>query len=496
MRSPAVASRPVIPPIGHATRSLHLRHASAMAAPCCARRNYSELMADFDLAIIGGGINGAGIARDAAGRGLRVLLVEQNDLASGTSSDSTKLIHGGLRYLEARRLPPGARGADRARGAAAHGAAYRPGRCASCCRTTPALRPAWMLRLGLFIYDHLGGREHPARHRARSTSPMMRSACRSSAAFRHGFVYSDCWVDDARLVVLNALDAAERGAVDPHPHALRRAPSARTRTGGSCSMRAGAARVVTARALVNAAGPWVGEVAETVLRCRPPRRVRLVKGSHIVVRAAVRARPRLYLPERRRPRRVRDPLRARLHADRHDRRGFQRRPRQRRPRARPRSPISAAPRALFPHAGRAGARGACLRGRAPALRRRRAPAPKDLTRDYRLDLDARAGAGAAAHRLWRQDHDLPQARRGGARAGSRRTFRARRAWTAMRPLPGGDFPHRRRRGADRARARGLWPFLTEAHARRLVRAYGTRIDRILGEARRRSTISASASAPT
>ena len=168
-------------------------------------------MADFDLAIIGGGINGTGIARDAAGRGLSVLLLEQNDLASGTSSKSTKLIHGGLRYLEfcAFRL---VREALIEREVLIRLAPHLTRPLRFVLPHHSGLRPAWMLRLGLFLYDHLGGREIlpgtevvDLSHHAVG-EPLKRK-------FRQAFVYSDGWVDDARLVVLNAVDAAERGAV-------------------------------------------------------------------------------------------------------------------------------------------------------------------------------------------------------------------------------------------------------------------------------------------
>jgi glycerol-3-phosphate dehydrogenase len=168
-------------------------------------------MADFDLAIIGGGINGTGIARDAAGRGLSVLLIEQNDLASGTSSKSTKLIHGGLRYLEVLCVPAGARGADRARGADPARAAPDPAaalRAAASFRAAPGLDAA---ARAVPLRPSRRARD-PARHRLVDLShhavgePLKRE-------FRQAFVYSDGWVDDARLVVLNAVDAAERGAV-------------------------------------------------------------------------------------------------------------------------------------------------------------------------------------------------------------------------------------------------------------------------------------------
>src|SRR4029077_10318460 len=167
-------------------------------------------MADFDLAIVGGGINGAGIARDAAGRGLRVLLVEQNDLASGTSSASTKLIHGGLRYLEQgwfRLVREALIEREVMLRMAPH--LIRPMRFVV--PPEPGLRPAWMLRLGLFVYDHLGGRKilPPTRTIALAEDPL---GAPLKHPYEHGFEYSDCVADDARLVVLNAVDAAERGA--------------------------------------------------------------------------------------------------------------------------------------------------------------------------------------------------------------------------------------------------------------------------------------------
>src|SRR6476469_9237966 len=168
-------------------------------------------MADFDLAIVGGGINGAGIARDAAGRGLRVLLLEQNDLASGTSSASTKLIHGGLRYLEHGWLRL-VREALIEREVLLRMAPHliRPMRFVL--PVEPSMRPRWMLRLGLFVYDHLGGRKMlpPTRAVDLSRGPL---GAPLKGRYQHGFEYSDCAVDDARLVILNSVDAAARGAV-------------------------------------------------------------------------------------------------------------------------------------------------------------------------------------------------------------------------------------------------------------------------------------------
>ena len=197
-------------------------------------------MADFDLAIIGGGINGAGIARDAAGRGLSVLLVEQNDLASGTSSKSTKLIHGGLRYLEfyAFRL---VREALIEREVLIRMAPHLTRPLRFVLPHHAGLRPAWMLRLGLFLYDHLGGRKIlPGTEVLDLTHHTVGEPLKRE--FRQGFVYSDGWVDDARLVVLNVGRCGRAGRRHPHRAPGSCAPTARTGNGSSCSMRAATAR--------------------------------------------------------------------------------------------------------------------------------------------------------------------------------------------------------------------------------------------------------------
>ncbi|EQA99324.1 hypothetical protein L288_20040 [Sphingobium quisquiliarum P25] len=241
-------------------------------------------MESCDLLIIGGGINGAGIARDAAGRGLKVMLVEQHDLASHTSSASTKLIHGGLRYLEygeVRLVREALAERERLWGMAPH--IIWPLRFVI--PQTHSPRPAWMLRAGLFLYDHIGGSK---RLPATRTIALDRSPLGDALADRtgRGFVYSDCWVEDSRLVVLNALDAAERGA-----RVLTHTSFAAARREGAAWAAVlegdGGRREVRARALVNAAGPWVSEVIGRMTGAHTSRRVRLVKGSHIVV-------PRLY----------------------------------------------------------------------------------------------------------------------------------------------------------------------------------------------------------
>jgi glycerol-3-phosphate dehydrogenase len=236
----------------------------------------------FDLFVIGGGINGCGIARDAAGRGLKVGLAEKADLAQATSSASTKLFHGGLRYLEYYE--------------------FRLVREALIERETllvamphiswplrfvlphhDGLRPAWLLRLGLFIYDHLGGRKILPGTRSLD---LARDAAGKplKPQFRKGFEYSDCWVEDSRLVVLNARDAQRRGA----EILTRTRVVSAEREDGLWRVRLeaedGATREVQARALVNAGGPWVGDVISGALRINSTERVRLVRGSHIVTK--------------------------------------------------------------------------------------------------------------------------------------------------------------------------------------------------------------------
>ncbi|HYM28835.1 MAG TPA: glycerol-3-phosphate dehydrogenase [Steroidobacteraceae bacterium] len=234
-----------------------------------------------DLLVVGGGVNGTGIARDAAGRGLRVLLCEQDDLAAHTSSASTKLIHGGLRYLEDFHFAL-VRKALKEREVLLAAAPHIMRPLHFVMPHAAHLRPAWMIRAGLFLYDHLAHRAHLAA----SSAIDLRTHIAGEplkAGYRRGFVYSDGQVDDSRLVVLNAVDAAARGA--------------RVLTGTRCERltpqdgawlatlrAANVTRVVRARAVVNAAGPWVSRFVTEATPVRAGRQVRLVKGSHIVVR--------------------------------------------------------------------------------------------------------------------------------------------------------------------------------------------------------------------
>ena len=231
-------------------------------------------VSDYDLAIAGGGINGTGIARDAAGRGLKVLLVEKDDLASHTSSGSTKLIHGGLRYLEYyefRLVSEALAEREILLRAAPHIIAPLQ----FVLPHEPHLRPAWMIRAGLFLYDHLGGRKTlPSSigvHLGRS-----KWGAGLKAKFDKGFVYSDAKVDDARLVVVNALAAMEQGAEIRTRTRLVGARRDRGLWRVTLGRSAGATEEVRARALVNAAGPWVKQVLDEVsaapakVSTRPP----------------------------------------------------------------------------------------------------------------------------------------------------------------------------------------------------------------------------------
>lgn len=231
---------------------------------------------DYDLVVIGGGINGTGIARDATGRGLSVLLAEQGDLAGATSSASTKLIHGGLRYLEFGEFDL-VRHALQEREILLNLAPHIVSPLEFILPHEKGLRPRWMIRLGLFLYDHLSRRD-----RLPSSKALDLRGGPLTAQYSKGFSYADCWVDDARLVVLNAMDAAARGATI----------MTRTKCTGLVAEEKGASWTVylkghdpvSAKMVVNAAGPWVREVLDaSKLADKSVPGIRLVKGSHIIL---------------------------------------------------------------------------------------------------------------------------------------------------------------------------------------------------------------------
>jgi glycerol-3-phosphate dehydrogenase len=437
-------------------------------------------MSDFDLAIIGGGINGAGIARDAAGRGLRVLLVEQNDLAAGTSSASTKLIHGGLRYLEhgwVRLVREALIEREVLLRMAAH--LIRPMRFVL--PVEPGMRPRWMLRLGLFVYDHLGGRKllPPTSTINLSRDPLGKPL---KGRYEHGFEYSDCWVDDARLVVLNAMDAAARGAV-----IRTRTRCVRVERGADWKLVLevrGRRDVMSARVLVNATGPWVGTFSDVVLRRPPSANVRLIAGSHIVVQRLFE-HDRAYVFQAPDGRVVfalpfEDDFTMIGTTD-HD---FTGDPGKVEPSVEEigylcRIATDHFRTAVFPADviwAFAGVRP--LYGDEPDKTREK---PQDTPRDYVLELDRVAGE---APLLTVYGGKITTYRRLAEEAFGKLgpIFGVRPDWTRSTVLPGGDFDVG---GIDRliAGLRRTSPFLSERHARRLARAYGTRVHYILGSAR-------------
>ncbi len=236
----------------------------------------------YDLAVIGGGVNGCGIARDAAGRGLSVFLCEQNDLANGTSSASTKLIHGGLRYLEYYEFRL-VREALKEREVLLNAAPHIIWPLRFILPHHKGLRPSWMIRLGLFLYDHLGGRKLLP---GTSTVDLTRDEAGKPLKnlFTTGFEYSDCWVIDSRLVILNAMDAAARGAViSPRTKcltALRQDDLWRLELENTLT---GEPHEITASAVVNATGPWLDDFLSHATHKESNEHIRMVKGSHIIV---------------------------------------------------------------------------------------------------------------------------------------------------------------------------------------------------------------------
>jgi glycerol-3-phosphate dehydrogenase len=436
-----------------------------------------------DLLVIGGGVNGCGIARDAAGRGLTVTLVEKGDLAGATSSASTKLIHGGLRYLEHREFRL-VREALIEREVLLRAAPHIVWPLRFVLPHHAGLRPWPLLRLGLLLYDHLGGR--------RVLPPTRALDLRRDPAgeplrpeYRRGFEYSDCWVEDARLVVLNARDAADRGAA---VLTRTRCVSAR-REGGlwRASLRdeeTGARWEVAARALVNAAGPWAAEVLGGVAGVNTPARVRLVKGSHIVTRRLY-GHERCYIFQNADGRVcfaipyeedftlvgttdeefTGDPADAEISEAETEYlcravSGYFRRPVTR-------EDVVWSYAGVRPlHDGGGASRSA-----------------QEATRDYVLTLDH--GAAGQAPLLSIFGGKITTYRRLAEAAMATLAPRfpgLRPAWTASAPLPGGDFPWD---GAPALAAalRRDFPFLPEPLARRLVRQCGTRARAVLGDAR-------------
>ncbi|KIZ46934.1 MULTISPECIES: glycerol-3-phosphate dehydrogenase [Rhodopseudomonas] len=435
----------------------------------------------FDLAIIGGGINGCGIARDAAGRGNSVFLCEMNDLASGTSSWSTKLIHGGLRYLEYfefRLVREALIERERLWAIAPH--IIRPLRFVL--PHHAGLRPAWRLRLGLLLYDHIGGRKLLPPTRAVDLAHEDVGKPLSPGRFSRGFEYSDCFVDDARLVVLTARDAAARGA---EIRTRTRAVEIRQVDGiwhvTLADTASGERRTIQARALVNAAGPWVETVLSRGAGVDAKAKVRLVQGSHIVV-------PRLY-----------DHDRAYMFQNADGRivfvipyqddftligttdRDYEGDPSQVTASAEEISYLCESVSAYLARPVTPADVVWTFSGVRP-LYDDGASEAKAATREYVFELDTPGGAPLLSifggkittyRRLAEEALEKLSPYLHGTKAGE--------GWTAQAPLPGGDFPVS---GVPALITDLLrrYPFLTPAHAGRLAHAYGTLAQTMLGDA--------------
>jgi glycerol-3-phosphate dehydrogenase len=419
-------------------------------------------MERFDLLVVGGGINGAAVARDAAGRGRSVLLVERDDLASHTNSASSKLVHGGLRYLEQRQFRL-VRESLYEREVLLRTAPHIVRPLRFILPDPPGGRPAWLLRAGLLLYDLLAGRGSLPRSRGVARGDPARTPLRTDLRWSC-LSYWDAWVDDARLVALNAVDAAERGAEIATRTAL---VSARREDGGWLA-RLSDGRTVRAAAIVNAAGAWVNAVLADTLGLAPRAAVRLVKGSHILV-------PRLwegghaYLlqqPDRR--------IVFALPWGRFTLVGTTD------------VPVAAPEASISPGETDylcAAVNGAFARGIGPddivwsfagvrALYDDGAAQAQNVTRDYRLELDEQGGAPV----LSVYGGKITTARALATEALDRLGTPGLK-FTATTPLPGGDLT-----GAFNQRLAALAAWLPAPLLARLAEAYGTRIDRVLGGA--------------
>ena len=432
-------------------------------------------MAEFDLAIIGGGINGTALARDAAGRGISVLLVEMNDLGSGTSSASSKLIHGGLRYLEqgAFRL---VREALNEREVLLRMAPHLVRPMRFMLPPMPGLRSALLLRFGLILYDLLGARKLlPSSRTVDLTHHAVGQPLKRT--FRYGFEYSDCWVDDSRLVVFTALDAAERGAVI---RTRTRCARAERRDEWELVLNArGRREVKTARVLVNAAGPWIGPVADTVIREPLPKAVRLIKGSHIVVRRHFEHEYGYLLQAQDRRIVFVLPFAREFALVGTTDENFVGDPNSVAPEPSEIAYLCKVVNQYFRDKVTPDELVWSFSG-VRALYDDHADRPEDVTRDYELVLDQRNGAPLLTIYGGKITTHRKLAEAALARIGH--FFGARPRWTAGSKLPGGEFDPEQF-DAEVAKTMARWPFLPAAHAQRLVQAYGRRAERFLTEAK-------------
>ncbi|MDM9628585.1 glycerol-3-phosphate dehydrogenase [Rhizobium sp. S152] len=434
-----------------------------------------------DLFVIGGGINGCGIARDAIGRGYSVALAEMNDFASGTSSGATKLIHGGLRYLEHREfrlVRESLMEREILWAMAPHiiwpmrfVLPYHKG----------GIRPAWLIRLGLFLYDHLGGRKLLP---ATKVLDMRRDPAGKplKSLFTKAFEYSDGWVDDARMVVLNARDAADKGAlIMPRTKVV----SAHRENGvwaiETVDTVSGETRHFQARMLVNAAGPWVDHVIRAAFGQNEARHVRLVQGSHIVVKKKFND-PRAYF--------FQNPDNRIIFAIPYEQdftligttdRDYTADPKDVKISDEETSYLCKAASEYFNEPVRPDDIVWTYSAVRPLFDDGASKA-QEATRDYVLKLEGEGGqapllnvfGGKLTTYRRLSEHALEKI---GAAIGSKGA-----PWTARSHLPGGDFPAQGYE-AEVRKLKGGYPFLDDAHARRLVRRYGTKATIVLGQAR-------------
>jgi glycerol-3-phosphate dehydrogenase len=434
-------------------------------------------MADYDLAIIGGGLNGVSVARDAAGRGLRVILLEQGDLGGAASSATSRMIHGDLAVLERRAFL-------RVRAALAERDIWlriaphlvRPMRFAIPAHSDE--RPSWLLRSWLLLYDRLASRSRlPASATVDVTHHPLGNALKRP--FGTAFEYSDCVVDDSRLVIANAVDAAERGAD--------------IRTGARCvradrldiwrlvAIDRGHRQVITTRALANASGAWTASVAETVLRVPPPR-AGTTQMSQIIVRRLFDT-DNVYV--------FQNSDRRLIFASPYERdftligtvgHAFKGDPAVVAMAAGDVAYLCDAANRYF----RERVEPSDVIGTVSGANMAVDPASKRGARDGSMTFDARRGR---APLLTMFGGDVTTSRLRAERAVSRLTpfYPMSPRWTAKAPLPGGDFAWARF-DAEVDAARGRWRFLTEAQAQRLVAAYGTRVAAVLGDAKSRADL--------
>jgi glycerol-3-phosphate dehydrogenase len=441
----------------------------------------------FDLAIIGGGVNGCGIARDAVGRGNSVFLCEMNDLASGTSSWSTKLVHGGLRYLEYyefRLVREALIEREILWQIAPH--IIRPLRFVL--PHHDGLRPAWLLRLGLFLYDHIGGRHLLPPTRSVDLAHDEVGQPLIPNRYTKGFEYSDCFVDDARLVVLNARDAADRGA---DIRTRSRAVEIR-QADGSWQVTientfSGERSTINARALVNAGGPWVEDVLASGAGVNARAKVRLVQGSHIVVRKLY-AHDRAYMFQNSDGRIVfvipyQDDFTLIGTTD----RDYQGDPAKVKASAEEINYLCASVSEYLAKPVKpedvvwtyAGVRPLYDDGASEA---------KAATRDYVFELDTPGGApllsiyGGKITTYRRLAEEALERLAPYLRSSNLPSSKAREGWTAKSPLPGGDLDVSAIAALTAELLRN-YPFLGPAHANRLAHAYGTRASKLLGSAK-------------